>query len=197
MFWYEEEVQQLEQKVRAQPNQGTVFYGSSSIRLWTNLAQDFPQAQPLNLGFGGATLAACVWFFERIVLPAQPRFLVCYAGDNDLGDNRHPEEVYLFFCALAGKMQRYLPDVPLAYLSIKPSPARWAINDRIRFANSLIAREIRRIPHFQYIDLATPMLNGTGYPRRELYEADGLHLSRSGYALWQRVLQEQLAGLRS
>lgn len=69
------------------------FYGSSSIRLWATLASDFPGLSVVNLGFGGATLAACVYFFERLVLPCSPASLVLYAGDNDLGDGRRPEDV--------------------------------------------------------------------------------------------------------
>ncbi len=53
---------------------------------------------PINLGFGGSTLAACAWFFDPIVAPvSHPQTLILYAGDNDLGDGRHPEEVLFFF----------------------------------------------------------------------------------------------------
>ena len=128
MFWYEDEVYSLEKKLKAASpaTPQVVFYGSSSIRLWDTLPQDFPDVATLNLGFGGATLAACAWFFERLVVPAQPKALVFYAGDNDLGDERHPEEVYLFFCALLEKVRRQFPAIPFTFLSIKPSLARWS-----------------------------------------------------------------------
>ena len=64
-----------------------VFYGSSSIRLWITLAEDF-DPRVLNLGFGGSTLEACDYFFSRLVMPVSPRSLLLYAGDNDLGDGR-------------------------------------------------------------------------------------------------------------
>jgi lysophospholipase L1-like esterase len=190
MIWYEDEVHQLEKKVHAtaEATNRTVFYGSSSIRLWTTLARDFPENKVLNIGFGGSTLAACGWFFERLVIPAQPRSIVFYAGDNDLGDGRHAEEVYLFFCALSAKMQQQMPDVPFTFVAIKPSPARWHIIDRIRFANYLIQKKIETLPGFHFVDVFTPMLDARGYPRKELFENDGLHLSPKGYALWQQVL---------
>ncbi|MGA0560216.1 SGNH/GDSL hydrolase family protein [Larkinella sp. VNQ87] len=190
MIWYEEEVRQLEKKIHnlPQPAENTVFYGSSSIRLWTTLEQDFSGKPVLNIGFGGSTLAACSWFFERLVVPAQPRSLVFYAGDNDLGDGRHAEEVYLFFCALVAKMQLYLPQMPFSYVAIKPSPARWHIVDRIRFTNHLIRQKIEELPGYQFVDVFTPMLDLGGKPRRDLFEHDGLHLSRKGYTLWQEVL---------
>ncbi|RYF53925.1 MAG: GDSL family lipase, partial [Cytophagaceae bacterium] len=97
MVWYEADVREVENRVAVTPQatNRVVFYGSSSIRLWTTLAQDFPNNKTLNLGFGGSTLAACTWFFERLIVPAAPQSLVFYAGDNDLGDGRHPQEVYL------------------------------------------------------------------------------------------------------
>ncbi|WP_332368666.1 hypothetical protein [Spirosoma telluris] len=58
MVWYEAEINQLESKLNSLPSASdrVVFYGSSSIRLWTTLAQDFPQVNTLNLGFGGLRL---------------------------------------------------------------------------------------------------------------------------------------------
>lgn len=195
MELFKDEVEQLEKAVVAHPAQSVVFYGSSTIRRWTTLERDFPQAKLINLGFGGSTLAACAWYFERLVVPAKPEAVVLYAGDNDLGEGRQPEEVYLFFCALADKMQRLLPDVPLWFVAIKPSPARWAIVDRIRAANALIAAEIKRLPNATFVDLSDVMLNEKGEPRRELYEADGLHLNPGGYALWQEQFKVLVAVL--
>lgn len=194
MVWYEAEVRQLESKLITLPpaSDRVVFYGSSSIRLWTTLAQDFPQINALNLGFGGSTLAACSWFFERLLLPANPKSVVFYAGDNDLGDGRHPEEVYLFFCTFADKMRHHFPSLPLFYLSIKISPARWGIVDRIRYTNYLIGKEVEKRQNAHYIDMTAPLLWPNGQPRRESFESDGLHLSPAGYQAWKRTLEPQV-----
>ncbi|MBN8826443.1 MULTISPECIES: GDSL-type esterase/lipase family protein [unclassified Spirosoma] len=194
MVWYEAEVRQLETKLMTLPpaSDRVVFYGSSSIRLWTTLAQDFPQINSLNLGFGGSTLAACSWFFERLLLPAAPKAVLFYAGDNDLGDGRHPEEVYLFFCTFADKMQQHFPDLPLFFLSIKISPARWGIVDRIRYTNYLIGKEVEKRRNAHYIDMTAPLLWPNGQPRRESFENDGLHLSPAGYQAWKRTLEQQI-----
>jgi lysophospholipase L1-like esterase len=192
MVWYEDDVRQLEAKIKLihPASDRVVFYGSSSIRLWSTLAQDFPQLDTINLGFGGSTLAACAWFFDRLVVPAKPKSIVFYAGDNDLGDGRHPEEVYLFFCALVEKMHRELPDVPLFFLTIKLSPARWGIGDKIRLTNKLIADEVAKNPAFRTIDMTSPLLGSDGRPRREFFEGDGLHLNPAGYQVWKRILLE-------
>ncbi|MEZ0541917.1 SGNH/GDSL hydrolase family protein [Fibrella arboris] len=188
MVLFEEEVRELERRISTYPTGGTVFYGSSSIRLWATLEQDFPEIQPINVGFGGSTLAACAWHLERLVVPVQPRALVLYAGDNDLAEGRQPEEVCLFFYALAEKIQHHLPNVPVTFLSIKPSPARWAIVEQIRQANTLIAEAIEELPNFQFVDATSVMLTKDGQPERDLYEADALHLSPIGYARWREQL---------
>ncbi len=200
MTWYEDEVRQLEANTHSltlvtdqlEPRP-VVFYGSSSIRLWKTLPQDFPKQNTLNLGFGGSTLAACAWFFERLVVPVMPKSIVFYAGDNDLGDGRHPEEVYLFFCAFAEKMRQHLPGVPLTFLSIKISPSRWNIAGQIRQANKLVANEISQSFNGQIIDTTTPLLGADSRPRREFFESDGLHLSPAGYRVWRDVLQQHPA----
>ncbi len=195
MNWYEDEVRTLEKKLRSSPSDSVIFYGSSTVRLWSDLARDFPDVQPINAGFGGSTLAACAWFFERLIVPANPRAVVLYAGDNDLGDNRHPEEVYLSFCALAAKLQRDLPNTDVTFVSIKPSPARWHIVEQIRTANRYIADEIKRLPRFSFVDLTSVMLTPDGKPRRELYQPDGLHMNPDGYALWRRELTTRVPDL--
>ncbi len=195
MNWYEDEVGQLDKKLRNSSPNSVIFYGSSTVRLWTGLEQDFPDVKPINAGFGGSTLAACAWFFERLIVPARPRALVLYAGDNDLGDNRHPEEVYLSFCALAAKIQRDLPDTDVTFVSIKPSPSRWHIVEQIRAANRYIENEIKRLPRFSFVDLTPVMLTPDGKPRKELYQADGLHMNADGYALWRRELTTHVPDL--
>jgi lysophospholipase L1-like esterase len=190
MEWYEADVQALEQARIAQavPAHPAVFYGSSSIRLWTTLAHDLGESPVLNLGFGGATLAACVWFFERLVVPVRPGSLIVYAGDNDLGDGRTPTEVAGWFSALLFKVTRELADVPFTFISIKPSPARAALLDWTTETNAAIRRVLADHPSGCYVDVFTPMLGPTGRPRPELFLDDGLHLNRAGYRLWSDTL---------
>ncbi|QJD96839.1 GDSL family lipase [Mucilaginibacter robiniae] len=191
MNWYEDDVKQLEQnrlKLNYEPE--TLFYGSSTLRLWENLYQDFATLKPVNLGFGGSTLAACVWFFDRIMKPYQPQRLVVYAGDNDLGDDRHPEEVFIFFKQLVVQIrERFGIHLPCYFISLKPSISRWNLADQFVYTNQLIQDEIARNQnHWQFIDIFKPMLNGASQPDKALYADDGLHLSAQGYEIWKSVI---------
>lgn len=194
MFWYEDEIKRLEAISRQNGYQaGTIFYGSSTVRLWDSLGEDLPGLQPVNLGFGGSTLAACVWFFDRVMQGYQPKQLVVYAGDNDLGDGRHPEEIFIFFQQLAARVTLRFGDLPCYFISLKPSISRWHMADQFKFTNGLIANEIAdRLPNWQFIDLFSAMINGDGRPKSDLYLEDGLHLSKQGYAVWKTVLEEKI-----
>lgn len=194
MDWYEADVREVEARLeKIDVPCPAVFYGSSSIRLWNTLAEDLAIPNAVNAGFGGSTLEACVYFFDRLIPPLHPGSLVVYAGDNDLGDGRSPKQVLTSFRALALMVERKLGPIPFGFLSIKPSPARLSILDRIRRANELIHAEISNVPCAYWIDVFTAMLDSSGKPRPELFLDDGLHLSRKGYRLWA----ERLASYRN
>jgi len=196
MYWYEDEVKRLEKDgLNLNYTPETLFYGSSSIRLWTSLYSDFAGIKPVNLGFGGSTLAACVWFFERIMTPYHPKRLIVYAGDNDLGDGRHPEEVFIFFQELAVKINTRFGSLPCYYISLKPSISRWHVANLFRFTNGLIENEISKYGNnWHFVDVFNKMLGPDGKPRPELFVYDGLHLSEKGYALWKEILNSYLSG---
>lgn len=190
MQWYEFEVQALENSLKGRVN-GTrlpVFYGSSSFRLWDTLAEDF-DPRVLNLGFGGSTLQACDHFFARLVPPVNPRSLLLYAGDNDLGDGSSVEEVLERFRSLADKVANSLGGIPFGFVSIKPSPARYPIIDKIHRLNDLVRHDIESRPSGYYVDVFSAMLDQAGKPRAEFFLDDGLHLNRDGYRLWSRLLE--------
>lgn len=195
MQWYEEEVRQLERKAATRSDRPKVaFYGSSTFTRWgTALEQCFPQIQAVNLGFGGSTLAACAWFFDRVIPRQRPDYLMIYAGDNDLGDGRNSEEVVLFYEQLLARSRTALGNIPVCFVSIKPSLARQHLRGNIEYTNDCIRQRIARYgTPLYYLDLYRHMIDERGQPQPALFEADGLHLSPQGYALWQREIGAQL-----
>ncbi|KQR67465.1 GDSL-type esterase/lipase family protein [Pedobacter sp. Leaf176] len=194
MYWYEQEVKQLEQiESRKRQGQLTLFYGSSTIRLWETLEEDFPERSVINLGFGGSTLAACVWFFERIMVGYDPLALVFYAGDNDLGDGRHPEEIFIFFQQLVVKVRQRFGSIPCYFVSLKPSVSRWHLADQFKYTNNLIESEIIKCnANWKFINIFKEMLDKNGAPNAGYYEEDGLHLSPAGYRLWKTIIRKKI-----
>jgi len=172
---------------------GVLFVGSSTIRLWTNLAQDFRQVPVvINRGFGGSTLADCSLFARELVVRYRPKQVLVYAGDNDLAEGQSPLQVLESFIRFEKTVRAELPNVRIDFISIKPSPSRENLLDKIRTTNRLIAGYIHTLPNSAYIDTYTPMLDEDGHPRVELFRPDRLHLNDSGYRLWQSIIVSHL-----
>ncbi|WP_375418419.1 SGNH/GDSL hydrolase family protein [uncultured Hymenobacter sp.] len=168
-----------------------LFYGSSSIRKWETLAADFPGRPVLNRGFGGSRFPDANYFFEQLVVRYRPRLVVLYEGDNDIAAGATPRQVYESFQTFEKLMRRHEATrrTPLVFIAIKPSLARWALYPRMQEANALIRHYIAAHPQLlRFADVGPPMLGADGRPRPELFEADGLHMTRAGYAVWTRVV---------
>jgi len=180
-------------KEKAPPPGGILFVGSSSIRLWDGLETQF-DALPVVVkrGFGGSRMEDCKAYLGRLVVPYKPRMVLVYAGDNDLAEGRTPEQVRQSFADFVRGVHARLPDTRIAYISIKPSPAREALMNKIRQANTLIKDYVASNKELQFIDVFTPMLDVNGSPRKELFREDALHLNTSGYALWRSVISSYI-----
>lgn len=177
-----------EDAAAAPPREAVLFVGSSSIRLWKTLAGDFGTVPVINRGFGGSQVRDSRYYADRIVVPYAPRLVVFYAGDNDLNAGRSPQQVADDFSAFVARVRQDLPEVPIVYVAIKPSPSRAALLPHIRAANTLIRRRAEALDDVGYADVFTPMLDASGQPRGELFIEDRLHMNAVGYALWRKVL---------
>ena len=177
----------------APPSRSIVFTGSSSIRMWKTLTADFPSRPVLNRGFGGLQLSDVNRYFEQVVTRYHPRQVVLYAGDNDIAAGATPEKVMEEFRTFAERLHRELPGTRLVFLSIKPSLARFAQYNQMQAANKQIQQYTKTHRWAQFVDVGTPMLGPDGKPRPELFQADGLHMTPAGYAIWTKTLRPYLA----
>lgn len=169
-----------------------LFVGSSSIRMW-DLKKYFPGLAAVNRGFGGSYISDSAHYADKLISSARPRLIVFYSGDNDIADGKPPERLkadFEDFLEAAGKKAQ---QVPVIYISIKPSLARWARWPEIQEANRLIKASCGRRETCRFLDVAPAMLGPDGLPRRELFQADGLHLTDQGYRLWSGLLAPLLA----
>jgi lysophospholipase L1-like esterase len=186
---WEAEIKKFEVADRAHPPpaDAVVFVGSSSIRFW-KLADSFPGMATINRGFGGSFMADSARYADRIVTPYRPRAVAVYAGDNDLAAGQSPEQVRDAYREFVGKVHAKLPSVPIIYISIKPSPSRWRLADKIRTTNRLIAEAQKGDANQKFVDVFTPMLGPDGKPRAELFRDDRLHMNERGYKLWAEMM---------
>lgn len=191
---WQEEILGIEQRELLQPMPagGILFTGSSSIRLWQTLAEDFSGVELANRGFGGSQISDLVAYFDRVVMPGSPRQIVIYAGTNDLNDGEPAEQVLADFATLCGMIERALPGTRIAFISCAPNPARWEQRPVQENFNALAAVYCAR-RGYDFIDVWTPMLGDDGLPSRDIYVEDKLHMNAAGYALWREVVGPFLA----
>ena len=65
---------------------GIMMTGSSSIRMWTSMEEDFSAFPVLNRGFGGATIPEVLHFAGRYIFQHEPQIIVFYCGENDISE---------------------------------------------------------------------------------------------------------------
>ena len=181
-----------DKKQMPQPG-GVLFIGSSSIRMWKTIEQDFPGLPVINRGFGGSQIADSNHFAGRIVHPYKPRQIVLYAGDNDVAGGKSPETVLADFQQFLKTVRAKLPKVRVSFIAIKPSLSRWKLSGKMAMANSLVRDACGKDKRLDYIDIWQPMLDDNGKPRPDLFLGDGLHLNAKGYALWTSIVKPHLA----
>ena len=187
---WEKEIAAFEQHERENPPppNGIVFVGSSSIRLWSTLAADFPQHRVLNRGFGGSEIADSVHFAGRIVIPYAPRMVVLYAGGNDLNNGKAPEQVFADFKAFVETLRAKLPAVEIACISSAPNPARWALVEKVKALNAMVAEFSAAQTKMKFINVFPHMLGDDGLPKPDIFRDDRLHMNPEGYKIWTRII---------
>lgn len=179
---------------RLPPPQGAVlFTGSSSIRLWTNLATNLPELTTVRRGFGGSQMIDLLHFTDRIVLPYRPSKIFVYEGDNDLAAGVPPAELVRLFKQFVRRVQAALPKTDIYYIAVKPSPSRWFLSPQAQEANAAIAAYARRAPRVHFVDIWNRMLGPDGRPDPSLFLKDRLHVNAQGYALWTREIRHALS----
>lgn len=193
--WYESEISAFEAADRASPPKPgqVLFIGSSSIRMWSSLAEDMAPMPVLNRGFGGSKTGEVLAVFDRIVTPYRPSVIVYYCGDNDLGtestDSHAAAEGFIAFDERAKRQWR---GIHVFYIPIKASLARWNNWAAMQRANEIVRGYCARTPGATYLDTVTPTLTREGTPDPSIFEQDGLHLNAKGYAIWTRVIRPQV-----
>jgi lysophospholipase L1-like esterase len=193
-FWEDIQAFKKQDSSHFPPKNAIVFIGSSSFTRWTDVQDYFPGFTIINRGFGSSTLADQINYVDDIVVPYQPKQIVIYCGENDLAfaDTVTAQTVFNRFKTLFSNIRSKLPNVPLIYISMKPSPSRWHLRDKMIEANASIKTFLADKDKAVFINIWEKMLNAEGRPNTELFVADSLHVNAKGYRLWTQELTPHL-----
>ena len=180
------------QDAKNPPASGQVlFIGSSSFTRWTDAQSYFPNHRILNRAFGGSTLLDVIRYVDDVVTPYRPKQVVIYCGENDLaGDSKLTyDDAVSRFKTLFGLIRRRVRNVPIAYVSMQPSPSRWKRAPKFIAANAAIKEFLSHQQRTAFVDVWPVMLNAQGEPKPEIFGPDNLHMNASGYRLWAPLLE--------
>ncbi len=187
---YEAEIKQLEKRIKDKTTikNLVVFYGSSTIRLWTSLEKDFPGVNSLNLGFGGAYINSLSHHFERLFTFESPKVVVLYLGGNDLSLGWAVVKIVDKIKTLIEKIHRKFPTTTIINLSIKPSFERVDQMEKILGINSAMAVLAKKTTFLKQIDFFDALMQGK-FVNPYFFLQDGLHLNKHGYKVLKNHLK--------
>ncbi len=179
----------------ALPESPIVFIGSSSVKNWIGFDSVYASYGAINRGFGGSTLVDQLYYANDILLAHENvRQFVIYCGENDFASSNAVTVDMVFdrFMELYRTLRSKYPTVPVIAISMKPSPSKADMMQKIIDYNKLLQDYSLIDTSLIYADIYTPMLQANGMPNRSYFFSDMLHMNRSGYAVWNSVVEPLL-----
>jgi lysophospholipase L1-like esterase len=192
-FWDDVQTIKRFDKIYKPSENPIVFVGSSSIRLWQDAHQIFARYNVLNRGLGGAVVNDIIYYSKELIFDYQPRQVVIYVGENDLGNGTTTADtIFARTKQLLHTIRTKLPDIPIAYISIKPSPGRDYAKNTLIKTNELIREYISNQQNMDFVDVFKLMVSKDGSYRTELFVSDKIHMTPEGYQIWVKALKPYL-----
>ena len=186
----------LKERAKSEEKQCDVmFFGSSSIRLWKTLSEDFAPLTVVNRGYGGATLRDLHYNYDIVMADYKPKAFVFYC-DNDLRTKANINitvgELFDLVRMLFKRIETDYPGVPIYFLAMKHCQRREAIRDRQTNYNALMREFAEISDQVIYVDTCTPLLTPEGEIDASKFLDDKIHLNAKGYADWVKILRPML-----
>ncbi len=181
--------------IQAPPSDPILFVGSSSFTRWKTIQKDLPGYTILNRGFGGSSLTDVIQFVDETIIKYKPKQIYIYCGENDLANDATvtPEIVVERYQKLHSMIRKALgKKVPIVFVSLKPSIARWKLESAFIKTNQLIQGFLEKDKHASYLDVHSAMLDEKKEVLKDIFVADKLHMNEKGYAIWIKIIQPTL-----
>jgi hypothetical protein len=176
------------------PQNAILLIGSSSFTNWKDVAKYFPEHTIINRGFGGSSLPHMTMYAEDIIFKYNPKQIIIYCGENDLtgGPTITADTIFNRVKKLHQLIRSRYKKVPIAYISMKPSPSREKYLETMQKGNALIKAFMEHEKRSSYIDVYSSMLDANGKILTHIFLSDKLHMNAEGYKIWQGVIAPYL-----
>jgi lysophospholipase L1-like esterase len=176
------------------PKNAILLIGSSSFTKWKDVQEYFPEHTMLNRGFGGSSLTDIIYYANDVILKYDPKQILIYCGENDLtgGPSITADTVFERFKTLYSIIRSKFKKVPIAYISMKPSPSREKYLETMQKGNKLIKSFMEKQKKAAYIDVYHSMFDADGKILTNIFLLDKLHMNAEGYKIWQGIIAPYL-----
>jgi len=189
-FWNDIQAFKQKDSTNFPPANEILFVGSSSFTKWTDVQDYFPSYPIINRGFGGSSLPDVIRYANDIIYPYKPKQIVIYCGENDLAssDSVTAQTVFDRFEILYSMIRGKFKNIPLVYISLKPSPSRQKLMPKMVAVNNAIQSFLKKKKNTVFVDVYHKMLKADGTPLDDIFLDDKLHMNSKGYAIWQKEI---------
>ncbi len=176
------------------PKNAVLLIGSSSFTKWKDVQDYFPEHTMLNRGFGGSSLTDVIYYANDVVLKYKPKQILIYCGENDIAGSSSvtADTVLERFKTLYTIIRSKFKKVPIAYISMKPSPSREKYLTIYVKGNEYIKNFLAQHKHTDFIDVYPSMFDANGKMLTNIFIADKLHMNTEGYKIWQGIIEPYL-----
>ena len=191
-----EKFKQLDATERYSSN-SILFMGSSSIRLWSTLAEDMAPLPIIQRGYGGAHFRELIFFVDTILNQHDLSMVVCFVA-NDISQKKSDENAATIlrnYNYVVKQIRKRHPKIPILQISITPSQSRWELWPKIQEVNAALKAYCETHSNMYFLDTTSHFLNEAGLPKTALFRKDQLHLNKEGYALWTSLIRPQVEAL--
>lgn len=192
-FWKEVQAFKKQDSIAMPTQYKTLFIGSSSFTLWKTMEQDLPEYAPLNRAFGGSTLLDVIRYREEVINKYNPERIVIYCGENDVAssDTVTGKIVLERFKILYRHIREKFPTIDIYFVSLKPSPSRWSMQQRMMEANAQIEEFCKKQKQAYFIGIWNQMLENS-MPIASIFKEDRLHMNAKGYEIWIKEIRKKI-----
>ena len=164
-----------------------LFLGDSLIEYF-DWKERFPEHQSENLGVAGESVQGLLSRVVKILSAhSDVELIFIMSGVNNLamGDT----EFFEFYRVILEKLSFVYHRAHIYVQSLLPTLVEFISNASIIEANSELEK-ISQEMDLHYLDVYTKFIDTGGRPIKEYLLDDGVHVSRAGYEVWARVVEE-------
>ncbi|MCR5688158.1 MAG: hypothetical protein K6G58_09070 [Lachnospiraceae bacterium] len=139
--------------------------------------------------YGGVPMQA-----KEAVKQCGAEYVFICMGTNDLVGSAGAENAYEKYKQYLTGILAENPTVTIFIESCTPSrPGSNVNNEKITAFNAYMKAYTDLFPNMYYVDIATPMKDGTGYLESSYCSDGSVHLTNKAYALWAETVRQYIA----